>query len=132
MKRSKQSKQKVYTDLEVYPDTSDDEEDLRPLKTFHYHTTAFISRTGKKTATSAVAGPLSPKKATTRITTFSDGQGSSSGNVDMTEPFEFLQDGYFDSWDAEHEALPRPRVRTGAVSAIHIISYRRISPPYIG
>lgn len=123
MKRSKRSKQKTYVDLEVYPDTSDEEE-TRPRKTFHHHTTAIVSNAGTRTATSAVAGPPSPKKARipTSLTNNIDDQGT---DLDA-EQFEFLQDGFFDTWDAEHE-VTRRRVRTGAVSSmLHSISCKLI------
>lgn len=113
MKRSKNSKRKTHVDLEVYPDTSD-EEDARPRKAFYHHTVAVISNAGLKTATSAVAGPLSPKK--TRVPASLPGEIDDQGIELDSERFNFLQDGFFDSWDAEHD-LTKPRVRTGAVSS---------------
>lgn len=117
MNHSRTSKRKAYIDLEVYPDTSDEEDDVRTRKTFYHHTVAVISDTGARTATSAVAGPSSPKKVHGPAFfvggTHSDKPEAYSNALD--EQFNFLQDGFFDSWNAEHESARR-RVRTGAVS----------------
>lgn len=124
MKRSKKSKQKVYTDLEVYPDTSDEEVDLRPRKTFHYHTTAFVSSTGTQTITSAVAGPPSPGRSGSPLPATHgpyDREKESlpaNSDVDVLQQFDFLQDGFFEAWNAEYESGPKRRVRTGAVRVV--------------
>lgn len=123
MKRSKRSKPNIYVDVEVYPDTSD-EEDSRPCKMFHHHTTATVSNAGTKIATSAIFGPPSPTKATTHasLTDIIHDQGADFDS----EQFEFFQDGHFEAWDTEHE-LTRQRLRTRSVSCISHTSGRKLT-----
>lgn len=111
----------MYTDIEIYPDTSDDEADLRLRKSFHHHTTATISCSGTKTATSAVAGPSSPEKAhgpSFAIRGFNEHEKETDTN--LLDQFDFMQDGHFEAWDAEYESAPKQRARTGGVRVLLI------------
>ncbi|KAG5650355.1 hypothetical protein H0H81_012536 [Sphagnurus paluster] len=113
---------KAAAETVVYLD-SDDEDDVLPQKEFYPHTITTVTSAGIKTANSAIASIASPQKkikskpdhSSTNIHLPSIASVPGLNVVDLdpdpTEGFDFLREGFFDEWDAEHE-LAKPKACT--------------------